>query len=108
MRSTEKVQAKPVVFLTSIKPYGPATSATVARWIKTVLSKAGIDTSIFKAHSVRGAATSTAAEAGVSIPEILEAADWSSQSTFECFYFHPSRSSSFGTTVLKYASNLQS
>ena len=79
-------------------------SATMARWIKTVLSKAGIDTSIFKVHLVRGAATSAAAEADVSIPKILEAADWLSQSTFEHFYFHPNKSSSFGTTVLKYPS----
>ena len=79
------VQRKPVVFLMSMKPYGPTTSATVARLIKTVLSKSGIDTTIFKAHLVRGASTSAAAEAGVSIPKILEAADWSSQSTFERF-----------------------
>ena len=41
-RSLERVKEKPVVFLTSTKPYGPASSATIARWIKTVLSKSGI------------------------------------------------------------------
>ena len=46
---------------------------------QSVLFKAGIDTSVFKAHSIRGATTSAAAEAGMSIPETLEAADWSSQ-----------------------------
>ena len=106
LRSTENVQAKSIVFLTSIKTYGPATSAKVSRWIRRVLSKAGIDASFFKAYSVRGAATSTAAEACVSITKILEAADWPSQSTFERFYFRPNRSLSFGTTVLKSASNL--
>ena len=107
-RSLEKVKEKPVVFLTSTKPYGPASSATIARWIKTVLSKSGIDTSIFKAHSIRGASTSAAAEAGISIPEILEAGDWLSQSTFERFYYRPCKASAFGTAVLKVASNLQS
>ena len=106
LRSTEKGREN--VFLTSTNPHGPATSATIARWIKTVLAKAGIDTTIFKAHSIRAASTSAAAEAGVSIPEILEAADWSNQSTFERFYFRPCKSSSFGTTVLKCASKLQS
>jgi len=73
-RSLEAVQNNPVVFLTSTKPHSPASSATIARWIKSALTEAGIDTTIFKAHSVRGASTSAAAEAGISIPEILEAA----------------------------------
>ena len=108
LRTLENGQMKPAVFQTSIKPYGPATSATIVRWIKSVLEKAGIDTSIFKAHSVRGAAATAAAEAGISIPEILEAADWSSGSTFERFYYRPSKAVAFGTSVLKSASNLQS
>ena len=102
------MQNNPVVFLTSTKPHSPASSATIARWIKSALTEAGIDTTIFKAHSVRGASTSAAAEAGISIPEILEAADWSNQSTFERFYYRPRKSVSFGTAVLKSASNLQS
>ena len=39
---------------------GPVKSSTVARWIKSCLQKAGIDTSKFQAHSVRAAATSKA------------------------------------------------
>ena len=35
-------------------------------------------TTIFKAHSISGASTSVAAETGIFIPEIMEAADWSS------------------------------
>jgi hypothetical protein len=72
------------------------------------LSKAGVDTSIFKAHSIRAASTSAAADAGVSIPEILQAADWSSKSTFEQFYHKPVGNSTFSDSVLKIASNLQS
>ena len=49
------------------KPYHPVVSSTVARWLKTILKEAGIDTSIFKAHSTRGASTSAAAYAGVTI-----------------------------------------
>ena len=40
------------VFLTAVGKHHPATAATIARWIKTGLSKAGIDTSIFKVHSI--------------------------------------------------------
>ena len=99
---------EPTVFLTSTKPHWRASSATIARWIKSILSKAGIDTSTFRAQSIRGASTSAAAEAGISIPEILEAADWSNQLTFERFYFRPQHASAFGTSVLNTASNLQS
>ena len=46
------------------------------------MEEAGIDISIFKAHSVRGAASSMAAGAGVTSKDILDAADWSSDGTF--------------------------
>ena len=41
------------LFLSFIKPYNLISTATVARWIKSVLQSAGIDTSVFKAHSVK-------------------------------------------------------
>ena len=59
------------LFLSFIKPHNPVSTATVARWIKSVLQSAGIDTSVFKAHSVRGAATSHAYVTGVPVSQIL-------------------------------------
>ena len=50
------------------------------------MEDAGIDTSVFKAHSVRGATCSTAAVAGITTKDILDPADWSSEGTFQCFY----------------------
>ena len=35
------------------QPHKPVTTDTSARWLKTVLDKAGIDTNIFHAHSTR-------------------------------------------------------
>ena len=64
------------------------------------MEKAGIDTGIFKAHSVRGAATSAAASVGVTTADILKAADWSSESVFTKFYYKPVRSDTFGEAVL--------
>ena len=32
------------------RPHGPVKSCSIARWIKSVLDSAGIDTDIFKAH----------------------------------------------------------
>ena len=60
------------------------------------MDKAGIDTSIFKAHSTRGAAASAAAAAGITTADILKAADWGSESVFTKFYYKPLRSSAFG------------
>ena len=65
------------------------TSSTIARWLKTCLSEAGIDSGIFKAHLVRGASSSRAAAAGITTMDILQAADWSSESTFQRFYHLP-------------------
>ena len=108
-KRTEPVRkSRSPFFLTAIPDHHPATAATIARWIKTGLSRAGIDTSIFKAHSICSASTSAAADAGVSVSEIMEAADWSSASVFEKFYYRPHRSSRFGHSVMASASNLHS
>ena len=80
-----------------IKPYKPVASSTIAR---SVLEKAGIDTTIFMAHSIRGASTSAAASAGVTTNDILNAADWSSASVFQKLYYRPERKSTFGPSVL--------
>ena len=88
------------LFLAVVKPHKPVSSSTIARWLKTLLGKAGIDTGIFKAHSVRGAAASAAANAGVTTADILQAADWSSESVFTKFYYKPVRSGTFGVAVL--------
>ena len=70
------------LFLSFIKPNKPVSTATIARWIKSVLDSAGVDTSILKAHSVRGAATTHAYVTGVPVSQILKMADWSSKRTF--------------------------
>ena len=74
------------VFVSYGKPYKVISSATLARWLKTVLSLAGIDTSIFKGHSFRGASTSKAVSLGVPLDVILKAADWKNAGTFAKFY----------------------
>jgi len=49
------------------------------------LQKAGINTEVFKPHSIRGAASPKAAWSGVPISDILQAADWSYEATFQKF-----------------------
>jgi hypothetical protein len=74
------------LFISFIKPHRPVMSSTIARWLKEIISAAGIDTNIFKAHSVRGATTSAASTQGVTTEDILIAADWSTQSSFQKVY----------------------
>ena len=74
------------LFISYIKPHQPISTVTLSRWIKSVLASAGIDTSVFKTHSVRSAATSHAHAKGVPIAEILRAADWTNERTFRKYY----------------------
>ena len=48
------------------------------------MEEARIDIFIFKAHSVRGG---VATGAGVTSKDILDAANWSSEGTFQRFYY---------------------
>jgi len=74
---------------------------TLARWVKNILSSAGVDTSKFKAHSTRSAATSFAAKQNVNVTDILSAVGWSSEQTFQRFYNRPDQTDfNFGTVIL--------
>ena len=69
------------------------------------MNLAGIDTSIYKAHSTRSASTSKAAQAGITIESILKVSDWSNAETFRRFYHrepepNPEATESFTTAVL--------
>ena len=61
----------------------PDTIANDSIWF---LKLAGIDTSIFKAHSVRGAAASKALRAGAPMVDIMSRARWSNERTFRKHY----------------------
>ena len=88
------------LFLALIKPHKSVTSCTVARWLKALLQAAGMDTSIFSAHSVRGASSSKAANMGITTNDILKAANWSTESVFQKFYYKPTISASYERAVL--------
>ncbi len=51
------------------------------------LKIAGIDVSVYKAHSTRAAATSAAQRKGVN--DILQVAGWAREATFARFYSKP-------------------
>lgn len=78
------------LFITFKKPFRAATSQSISRWIKLVLARSGLNTSIFTAHSTRHAATSAAYRSGVNLDVIRRTAGWSVDSqTFAVFYNKP-------------------
>ena len=94
------------LFVAVVKPHKPVASCTITCWLRETLKLAGIDVSIFAGHSVRGASTSAAASSGVTMSDIMQAADWSSQSVFRNFYCRPSYDTTFGRAVLSSNSSL--
>lgn len=68
------------------KPHKPVTKSTVARWIKVVMCRAGIDIKMFGPHSVRAASASKAKLMAVPIADIMKTAGWSNKQTFAKFY----------------------
>jgi integrase len=77
------------LFISYQKPYGPVSTSTIARWVKTIMQMAGIDTQVFTPHSLRSASTSAALRAEVPLDSILAAAGWSRESTFRKHYNKP-------------------
>ena len=87
-------------FISFIRPHKPVTSTTLGRWLRNFMSAAVIDSHVFKAHSVRGASTTAAANAFAPLSTIMSMADWSSASTFRTFYYNPLFNSNFAAGVL--------
>ena len=63
---------KQPLFIAVKKPHKAVTAATISRWLKEILCRAGVDTNIFKAHSTRTASTSAAKVRGVSTADIMK------------------------------------
>ena len=87
LRRTENIRNdSDKVFISYLKPHKEVCKSTISRWIKTFLGIAGIDITIFSAHSTRAASSSAAKASGVPVGEILRKAGWSSEKTFSKFY----------------------
>ena len=74
------------LFIALISPFRAVSSATISRWIRSIMLSAGIDTAVFSAHSTRGAAASRASAAGVGTDSILRLGHCAHESTFARFY----------------------
>lgn len=77
---------KDYLFISHRRPHDRVKKDALSGWIRTILAMAGIDTSAFKAHSVRGASASKLAAINIPVAKIMEKALWSSECTFQKFY----------------------
>nr|CAI5867637.1 unnamed protein product [Callosobruchus analis] len=93
------------LFITFSKPHKQAKGQTIARWIKTTLQAAGVDTYLFKPQSTRHASTSAAFRRGIPLQTIFKTAGWTdSSSTFGKFYNRPIlEGNSYANTILNIA-----
>ena len=62
-------------FITYGKPHHPASKDSLARWVKEVMRNSGIDTEIFKPHSIRVASNSAAYKLCIPLQEELKSLD---------------------------------
>lgn len=75
------------LFLSVNEPHNVVTSQTISKWLVKVIKLAYLDTDLrVKGHSIRAIGPSWALYNGASLKSILEAADWSKESTFIRFY----------------------
>ena len=88
---TEEIRDKSTdkLLITTTPPFKAASTVSIARWTKETLANAGIDISVFSAHSVRGATTSKMSVLNIPIQEIMKKGAWKSESTFQKFYKKP-------------------
>ena len=100
IRRTECIRKQESQLLISfVKPHNAVSTDTIARWLKTIMTLSGVDTTIFKAHSCRSASTSKAKDFDIPIDTILQAGGWSSDKTFYNYYHKP-QTDTFAHAVL--------
>lgn len=77
---------KTKLFISLVKPHNPVSTQTVANWIVNTIRMAYDNDVNVNAHSTRAIGPSWALFKGSNMSSILQAADWSRETTFIKFY----------------------
>ena len=101
LRAIKRGLEKPVQLFLSHRTGRPVKRASISRWIREVLTKAGIDTKSFGPGSSRGASASAAARQGASAPQIMAAGSWTNMGTFSKFYNRAVEDTPVGRLILQ-------
>ena len=89
IKRTKQIRQSDQLLIKMSKPHDGISRATLRRWTQNTMQRAGIDISVYSAHSTRSAATSLAASRKVQLADILASAGWRSSSTFARHYNRP-------------------
>lgn len=103
-KSVNEGKSKPTQLFLSWATKKAVTRQTLARWLKTILKMAGIDTTQFTGHSFRGASLSNAYQHGANINQIVCAGSWTNTETFKRHYFAPENDTPVGRIILDHFS----
>ena len=77
------------VFVSLTKPHKAVVARSVARWIKMLMARAGVDTSVFNQHSTRGASASWyVRNRAMSATQICKLGQWSNLTTTYKKFYH--------------------
>lgn len=82
------------LLLSFVKPHHPVTTSSVFRWLKTIMTEAGINTHQFKAHSTRSLQFQKTTLQGCQY-QILCNKHWAKKSTLVRIYCKPIHKSAF-------------
>ena len=77
------------LFISQRKPHKSVSSQTLARWMKSIMAAAGIDTTVFKQHSTHSASAAwlEGSSKSMSVAQICKLAHWSElTTTYKKFY----------------------
>ena len=90
------------LFLSYAHPFLPVKASTIARYVRTMMKEAGIDTVTFSAHSARGASRCVDFRSeGLSMAHICKSAGWSGCQTFARHYNKPIQEEDFSSCLLR-------
>ena len=73
------------LIISTQKPHKGVSRSTISRWIKTVMTNAGLENQ-YGPHSTRSASTSKAKKADVDLGTIVKTVGWANAKTFGKFY----------------------
>ena len=70
------------LFIINNEPFSPCKQTTICTWVKTVMSRAGINIGNYAAHSFQSATSSKAFWVGINIGTIMRKAGWRTRNVF--------------------------
>ena len=74
------------LFVTLVEPHKAAAVATIAGWLKAVITQSDQQGT---AGSTRSVSSSNALSKGVTLEKVMKSGDWARASTFSRFYYKP-------------------